>query len=169
MSQSDTFPLVYDIVPAFVPVNMAAADNNGTYVSVKDTAQMWLVLYKAAGAATEPPTVTLQQARNVAGDGVKPLAAIDRVWHKQGAALGSVGTWSFVPQAAASTFSHADSGNLQALWVMNIDLADLDAAENYDVVRAVVADVGATAQLGCAFYILQRVHAQDVPTSPVVD
>jgi hypothetical protein len=156
------------IVAGFVPVDMQTAANNGDWVSLKNYNHATIVLFKAAGTAGDDPTITVQQATDVAGTGAKGLN-FTRVFTKQGAQTG-IGTFTEVTQSAASTYTHTDGAENQALWVIEIDGPDLDVNGGFDCIRANVADVGGNAQLGCLLYILTEPrYGQSTMPSAIVD
>ena len=91
------------------------------------------------------------------------------IYTKQGT-LTAVGTFTHNTQAAANTYTDATSAELAAIWVIELDGADLDATGGFDCVQASVADVGGNAQLGCLLYILTEPrYAQEVTPSAIVD
>jgi hypothetical protein len=151
------------IIEGFLPVDMSVAANNGDYISLKNYKHVAVVLFKAVGAAGEPPTLTLQQAQDVSGTGAKNLT-FTRVDTKQAATnLQGTGQWTKVTQAAANTYTSTNNGDKAALWVVEFDSDQLDTNNGFDCLRATVADVGATAQLGCLLYILSEPR---FPTAP---
>ncbi len=153
---------------AGVPLDMAGTPGLATgWVSLKNYERATIVLIRAASASAEGGTITLQQAQAVAGTGAKNLVAIDRVNRKEHAsALGGVGTWTEVTQAAAATF--ALTAQSQGAYVIDVDPTDLDDVNGFDCIQATVADVGATACLGTLFVILWGARYAP-PLSPVVD
>jgi hypothetical protein len=142
------------IAAGFVPVDMAAGANNGDWISLKDYNHLTILFYKAAGASGEPPTITVQQATDNAGAGAKALNFTE-VWTKNNADVQTVGQFTKVTQAAANTYALA-AGNTQAIVAIEIDGDMLDVDGGFDHVRATVADVGITAQVGCILYILSQ-------------
>lgn len=155
------------VVAGFVPVNLATAANNGDYVSLKHYGHVAIVLFKAAGAAGEDPTLTIQQATAVAGTGAKALN-FTTIHVKQGADLAAIGTFTKVTQAAANTYTDTDSAEAQAIWIVEFDVEDLDVAGGFDCVQAAVGDVGTTAQVGAVLYILTEPRYTP-PPSAIVD
>lgn len=156
------------IAAAIVPVNLATAANAGDWVSLKGYGHVAIVVFKAAGGAGEPPTVTVEQAQDVSGTGHKALN-FTRVDAKNGAALTAIGEFTKVTQAAANTYALA-AGDTQALYVIEFDAAELDLANGFDCVQASIADVGAAAQVGCALYILTDArYAGETMPSALVD
>lgn len=140
----------------FAPVDMAAAANDGDWISLKNYNHVEIIVVKAAGAAGEPATLTLEQATDVSGAGAKALP-FTRLYVKNGADLQAVGLFTQVTQASANTYSPgAGTGNQQGLWVVEFDAQDLDVAGGFDCLRARVADVGVTAQIGTVLYRLSE-------------
>lgn len=140
------------IAAGFVPVDMAVAANNGDWVSLANFQRCAIVFYKAAGAVGEAPTITVQQATDNAGTGAKALN-FTRIVSKNNADVQTVGAWTVTDQAAANTYALA-AGNTQAIVVIEITAAMLDVTGGFDFLRATVADVGVTAQLGALLYLL---------------
>ncbi len=153
---------------AGVPLDMAGTPGLATgWVSLKNYERASIVLIRAASAASEGGTLTIQQATDVAGTGAKNLPTLTRVDRKQHAtALGGVGVWTTVTQAAAATV--ALTAQVQTCLVADIYNTDLDDPNGFDCIQATVADVGATACLGTLFIILWGSRYAP-PLSPVVD
>lgn len=157
------------IVPAIVPVDLAAAAADGDWVSLKNYGHVAIVVFKGAGTAGEDPDISVQQATAVAGTGAKDLTFTD-IYVKQGT-LTAEGEFTLVEQAASATFSaDATSAEEQAVYVIEFDAEDLDVSNGFDCIRVRVADVGVGAQLGCALYLLSepRYGGEPLP-SAIVD
>lgn len=158
----------HQVAAGFVPSDLAAAAQAGDWVSLKHYNHLTIVLFKAAGAVGEIPTITVQQAQDVAGTGAKALN-FTRVDVKNGADLFTIGQFTKVTQAAANTYALA-AGNTQAIVVIELDAHDLDLANNFDCVRATLNDVGVTAQLGAVLYLLSGARYQgQFPPSALTD
>ena len=153
-----------DIIPAFVPIDLAAGANNGQWVNMKYVSKLLAVLFKAAaGSGVEHPVFTLQQATSNAGAGAKALN-FTRARTKIGA-IASTPAWTIATQAAASTYTPTSSTS-QALIAVEINQTDLDMANGFNFVQLSIPDVGVTAQIGCAFYIAAGLrYAQSVTPS----
>lgn len=150
------------IAAGFVPVNLAAGANNSDWVNLKAYARILIVFFKAAaGNGTEDPTVTVQQATDVAGSGAKALT-IARAWTKTDADLSTVGRFS-AGTPSANTLTVSGSAQKGAIWVIEVDAADLDCANGFNCVRANVADVGTIEQTGCLLYVLGAPRQNDTP------
>jgi len=156
------------IVPAFGPVNMATSANNGDYVSLKNYKHVAVVFHSMIGTAGEDPTLTIQQAQDVSGTGVKALNIVaSKAWKKQAATnLLSTGTWSAASgDVSSNTLTNGTSAEEEALWVVEFDADELDVDNGFDCFRATVADVGTNAQLGACYYILTEPRYQAQPSS----
>ena len=154
------------LVAGLVPVDLQTGANDGDWVSLKNYNHIAVVFFKAVGTAGDAPTLTLEQATDVAGAGAKALNFTD-VYTKQAAALTSVGQFTKVTQASANTYTDATSAELQALWVVEFNGVDLDVANGFDCVRGRVADIGGNAQLGCMIYVLSEArHGVDAAGMP---
>lgn len=157
------------IVSAIVPVDLAAAANNGDWVSLKEFQRLSVIVFKAAGTAGDDPVITLQQAQDVSGTGVKALN-FTRVDEKVGVQT-AVGSFTTVTQAAANTYVNTVSAEAQGIFVIDVLPETLDKNNGFDCVRVVIPDVGAAAQIGCALYLLQgaRQAPNGVVPSAIVD
>lgn len=151
-----------DIIPAIVPLDLQTA-RDGDWVSLKNAAGVAIVFFKGAGTDGDDPTLTLEQAQDVAGTNAKALNAIDTVYEKEGT-LTSVGTWTKVTQTADDQYIPGDpSAQSQELWVIQVDAEQLDVAGGFDCVRIRCSDVGNNAQLGAALYVL---YGLSYPSAP---
>lgn len=157
------------IVAAIIPVDSQTAANNGDYVSLKNYDRCTILVYKAAGVAGDDPVLTVTQAQDVAGTGVKALN-FTRIDAKVGAQTG-VGTFTTVTQAAGNTYTDAVSAEAQGLFAIEFKADDLDVNNGFDCLKIAVPDTGAAgAQLLCALYVLRgaRYGAGGVP-SAIID
>lgn len=156
------------IAAGFVPLALTTA-RTGDYVSLKNYGRCAIVFYKAAGTAGDDPTITLTQAQNVSGTGVKELN-FTRIDVKQDTDLTAVGAFATVTQAAANTYTDATSAEDQAIWVIDVKAEDLDIANGFDCIKAAISDVGTNAQLGAMLYILHEPrYASGTLPSAIVD
>jgi hypothetical protein len=140
------------------------------WVSLKNYERATVVLIRAAGAAGEAPTITLQQAQAIAGTGAKNLVAVTKVWRKQNA-TDLPGTWTVITQAAAATFVDTDSAESIGVYAIEINAEDLDRQGGFDCVTVNIADPGAgTAQTGTLFALLCNPrYATPLPLDATVD
>ena len=142
-----------DIIEGFPCVDLQTAANSGDYMNVRDFDEVAIVFISGVGTAGDDPTLTVQQATDNAGTGVKALT-FTTIYRKQAAtSLAAVTAWTKTTQTAAATYTHADAAEQSLIWVVEIDPNSLDVANGFDHIRATVADVGGNAQPGYLFYI----------------
>lgn len=155
----------FDIVPAFVPLDLQTA-RDGDWISLKNSQGVVAVLLKAAGSDNDDPTISFQQATDVSGTGAKDLASIAVIFEKEGADLAAVGAWAKVEQAVGASYAPGDpSAQSQAMYVFQIESAELDVNGGFDCIRMRCSDVGTNAQLGCGFYLLYGLRYASAPES----
>jgi hypothetical protein len=145
------------IVPAFSPVNLATAANAGDWISLKNYKSVWIMFHSAVGTAGEDPTVTLLQASAVAGTGSKALNInTTRIFKKQAATnLTTTGQWSSAAAGVtANAWTDGAAAEEDVILAIGVDADELDVDNGFDCVSISVADVGTSAQLGAAYYIL---------------
>lgn len=161
-----------DFISGIIPVDLqTAADNNGDWICVRNMRRFGVLFLKGAGTAGEDPTLTMEQATAVAGTSAKALN-FTRIYTKQGAALTSVGVWTKVTQAAASTYTDLASAEVQAMWFAEWLAAELDVNNSFDCIRASIACTGATAgQIGTLLYVgeLNTHQAPENMLSNIID
>lgn len=157
------------VVLGVVPVDLATAANDGDWVSLKGYSRCTIIFIKGIGTAGEDPILSLQQATDVAGTGAKDLL-FTVIHKKQATDITTIGTFTKTTQTAAASHTDAASAELQAVWMVEVDADSLDASNDFDVLRARVADVGAGAQIGAIVYVLHGTrHPQLTPESAIVD
>lgn len=143
----------FQLVAGVVPVNLATAANDGDWVSMKNFRRLVVMVFKGAGGASEDPTITMEQATAVAGTSAKALN-FTTIYSKEGADLTTIGPFTKTVQASGNTYTNTSLGDLQALIWLEFSAEDLDQANGFDCVRARIADVGSTSQIGCILYLL---------------
>lgn len=141
-----------ELIPGFVPVNMATAANTGLRVKLDDCERLAIVLFKGAGSAGEDPTITVLQA-NAASAGTTKALNFTRIRTKELATLLTTTAETVTDQAAGNTYTNTDWAELQALTVIEVKAEDLDRTNGYYWVLASVADVGSGSQIGGLLYI----------------
>jgi len=148
------------IVVGLVPYDMSLGAGSGDYISLKNYRHVAVVFLKDAGTASENATITLQQASDVAGTGVKSLNFTE-YYLKDGTQTG-VGTFTKTSQTAAATVT-ATGANEQLL-VVEFDGDDLDVDNGFDCIRATISDAGSTtAAYGTLLYILSQARYPSEP------
>jgi len=155
---------LFDIVPGIVPLDLQTA-RTGDWVSLKNAQGVCIVFFKGAGTAGDDPTLTFQQATDVAGTSAKNLTVVTDIHKKQGT-LTAVGTWTTTTQAAAATYAgDGTSAEEQAVYVVEIEADQLDVDNGFDCINVACSDVGTNAQLGCALYILYGLRYGGAPAT----
>lgn len=142
-----------DIVSGIVPIDIGSARSSDT-VTLKNYGRCAVVFHKAAGSASEDPTITLLQATSIAPSSAKALN-FTTLYYKQGT-LSSVGTWTKVTQTAANTYTNATASENEAVWVIDIKAEDLDVDNGFDCVQVTIADAGSVNQLAALTFILHE-------------
>ena len=154
------FGELVNVMAGFGPVDMAAGANDGDWVGLANYERIAVLLFKAAGTAGQDVTITLQQATDNAGTGAKDLACIDTVYRKQGT-LTSIGQWTVDEQTAAASWTNDTNAEQAMIALFDVRRRDLDIDNDFDYIRARVADVGAGAQLGAMLYFgLQPLYGE---------
>ena len=159
----------FQIVEGFPAVNLATAANNGDWVSLKHAKRAAIVFTSGLGTAGEDPTLTVLQATDVSGTSSKALNIPTASAFKKQAAtsLAAVSAWTAAgANVSTNTFTNDTSAEESALWVVEITPDELDADNGFDCIRATVADVGASAQSGYLFYLLE-LKEQRAPANAV--
>ena len=142
-----------DIVSGIVPINLGSA-RTGDTITMKNFGRCALVFFKAAGSASEDPTLTVEQATSITPSSAKALN-FTTIYTKQGT-LTSVGTWTKTSQSAGNTYTNTTASENEAVWVIDINVEDMDVDNGFDCLRVTIADAGSTNQLGALLYILHE-------------
>lgn len=166
------FVEMINIVEGVPIVDFQTGANDGDWVSLRNYHNCAVFVVTSVGTAGDDPTLTMEQATDVANSASDAKALNFTVIHTKQAAtdLTSTGTWTRVAQAAAATYTDLVSAELDFIWLVDFEDTELDAANNFDCLRARVADVGGNAQLGFIFYALYNPRvAQATLLSAIVD
>lgn len=142
-----------NIVPFFMPVNLATGAQTGDVVSMKNYDRCTIVFIGGVGADTQDPTITVLQSTSVGPSNAKALN-FTRIDVKQASALTAVGTYTAVSQSAGNTYTSATSGETQKIWQIDIKAEDLDVDNGFDCVQVTMADPGTNVQTAVCFAIL---------------
>lgn len=141
----------FQVISGFVPVDMAAGNNNGDWVNMENYENVSVILYKGAGTAGDDPDLLMEQATGAGGANSKNLN-FSRIWKKQGT-LTAIPQYSLTVQTPSQIHQDATSAEVEAIWGVTVRAEDLDVANNFTHMRARVLDIGANAQLGALLYI----------------
>lgn len=139
-----------DIFHGIVPINLGSARSSDV-ITLKNFGRVAIVFYKAAGSASEDPTLTVLQATSITPSNAKALN-FTRIDTKQGTLTG-VGTWTTTTQAAGNTYTNTTASENEAIWVIDINVDDIDVDGGFDCIQVTIADAGSVNQLGCLAFI----------------
>jgi hypothetical protein len=175
---NNLFVETHQVCLANIPVAMNTAGLAGDYLSFKNYGRIAIVFIKAVGTNGDDPTITVLQAKTVAGGSSKALN-ITRVDKKQAApnllAVGQYTTSTSASPASHDTFStntwtNSDLAEQAAVVVIEYKAEDLDIDNGFCCITATVADVGTNAQLGAMLMIgLDPKFGVDPLPSAIVD
>jgi hypothetical protein len=167
---AENFLQIHDIIEGWPIVDLQTGANTGDSVSLKNWHGCAVVFVSSVGTAADDPTLTLEQSTVVAAGDAKALN-FTVIYRKQAATdLSSTGTWTRTTQTASNTYTNATSAEQDLIWVVDVRVDEMDAANGFDCIRATVADVGGNAQLGYLFYIPYGPrYAQATLASAIVD
>lgn len=139
-----------DFAHGIVPINIGSARSSDV-ITLKNFGRCAIVFYKAAGSASEDPTLTVLQATSITPSGAKALNFTD-IYTKQGT-LTSVGTWTKTTQAAGNTYTNATASENEAIWVIDINVEDMDVDGGFDCIQVTIADAGSVNQIAALFFV----------------
>jgi hypothetical protein len=142
-----------DIVSGIVPINLGSARSSDV-ITLKNYGRCAIVFHKAAGSASEDPTLTVLQAVSITPSSAKALT-FTTIYRKQGT-LTSVGTWTKTTQSAAATYTNTTLSEEECVFVIEIKAEDLDVDNGFDCLRVTIADAGSVNQIGALLYILHE-------------
>ena len=143
-----------NIAIGFAVIDMATGANAGDVIHMDYWGECLIVLVKEAGAAGEPPIITVEQTAEIGGS---PKALTIRGGYgyvKQAADLQTVTVFTKTAMTTANTLN-LTAGDNQVIAALHVQASDLDMANGYNCIKASVAKTGATGgQLGTLIYIL---------------
>lgn len=158
---------LFQIVPAFLPVDLGAGAQTGDIVSLKNYHVCSILYIQDVGTTDEDVTLTLRQVQTVSG------TPKDLVFNKYAiktlADLSTVGTFTRVTDNNAATLVIA--GELQTVVVIEVPVSEMDIAGGYDCIQLTTTDPGTTAvHYGTAIYFLgQPRYGQSILPSAIVN
>lgn len=106
------------------------------YVCLKNFQRLYVVISIDNGATVTGTAVTLKQATAVANTGEKALA-FSTVWANTDTDAADALTSTAV---TSNTFTSDTTNNKNLMYVLDVDPADLDTANNFDCVRVGTGD-----------------------------
>lgn len=150
----------YDLALGLAPVNLTTAANTGLRQYMGNLDYLMVVFIGGAGAAAEPPVLTVKQHTASASGTTADLAVVTEYWTKSETTLDNDEQWVRTAQAASATVT----GTAQVEQMIAFVLRPTDLAAGNKYISVNIADVGVAAQLGAMLYILSGVSPR---TSPV--
>jgi hypothetical protein len=142
-----------DFVSGLVPINLGSARSSDV-ISLKNYGRCAIVFHKAAGSASEDPTLTVLQASSITPSNAKAVNFTE-IYVKQGT-LSSVGTWTHTTASAGNTYTNATLSESECVIVIDIKAEDLDVDNGFDCIQVTIADAGSVNQLGALFFVLHE-------------
>jgi hypothetical protein len=148
-------------VEGLVPVDLNGGVNTGAYVSIAEYKRIVVVLVKAVGTVSDTVTLTVQQSKDVLGTGVKALNFTTYYTKEIAVSLVTSDLWTKNTQASANTITNTNAVKDQ-MWAVEFAAEELDFANGFKVVNALVNQPGHTA-LGYLFYLLGEARFPGAP------
>jgi hypothetical protein len=147
----------YDIGLGAAPVDLNTAGATGLRQFMGGIDEVGVLYVGGAGAASEPPVLTLRQHTAASGGSSSNLAVVTDFWRKSEATLDNDEGWSHQTQAAGAVVT----GQAQVQQMIYF-LVRPEQMTTGPYISVDVADVGAAAQLGCVLYIIGGLSVRDV-------
>lgn len=150
----------YDVALGLAPIDLATAGATGLRQYMGDLDYLVVLYVGGAGAASEPPVLTLKQHTASTGGTTSNLAVVSEFWRKSETTLDNDETWARVTQAAGATVT--GQAQVQQMIAFVVHPESLAAGNTY--VSVDIADVGVGGQLGTVLFLLSGVSPRGVPT-----
>lgn len=153
---------LFDISTGVPVVDLAGGAQTGKRVSLKNCGGVTVVLYKEAGAASEPTTLDLQEHDAASSGTSQDLDVVTHYYLKSATTLAGSETWTKVTQSAASEITPAASDTQQIL-AFYVDASDL--SDGFSYISVNTADTTTAGQYGGVLYLLHDLHVQRAPAN----
>jgi hypothetical protein len=147
----------YDIGTGIAPVNLATGTNTGLRQFMGGIDEVGVLFIGGAGAAAEPPILTLKQHTASTGGSSSSLAVVTDFWKKPEATLDNDEGWTHVTQAAGATVAGTAQVQQMIYFVVRPEQMTTGPYISVDI-----PSVGAGAQLGTVLYIIGGMSVKDV-------
>lgn len=133
----------------------------GDYISLKDYNHVTIVLHM--GVVGDAAAVTLKQASDVAGTGVKALT-VNNMWANEGLTTDTLTKTA----VTSSTFNHAATP--ENLYVLEVDADELDINNGFDCLTInIAAQAGASTIISILYILSGARYAGESMPSAIVD
>ena len=158
----------YDLAQCFTPVDASAgAPAAGDVINLRNAAGVDVLLVSSAGAASDIPVLTFQQADSITG--TPKALLVDHYYQKQDTLLTTGTAWTRVANGVAGTgittvTGDATSDDAQIIWVIPVEASQLDDA--YDCLVVTMAETaGAGTKFTSLMYLLRDLAHQRTPAN----
>lgn len=151
----------FDVSLGVAPADLATAASTGNRVFMGGVSSVLVLFVGAAGAAAEPPVLTLRSHTALTGGTSGDMATITEYWTKNEATLDGDEQWVRSTQSAAATVT--GTAQVQQLIAFQVKPEQLASGRKYISVN--VADVGIGAQPGTVLYVLNGLSDRGTPVS----
>lgn len=147
----------YDIGWGIAPVNLATGANTGMRVFMGGLDELGVLYVGGAGAAAEPPVLTLRQHTAATSGSSSNLAVVTDVWRKSEATLDNDESWTHLTQAASATVTGLAQVEQMIYFVVRPEQMTTGPYVSVDV-----ADAGTGPMLGGILYLMGGMSVRDV-------
>lgn len=148
----------FDIAWGIAPVNLATANNTGMRQYLGGLREVGVLYLGGAGAAAEPPVLTLKQHTASTGGTSSNWAVVTEWWRKSEATLDNDEGWSYQTQAAAATVT--GQAQVEQMIYFSVKPTQLSAGNSYMSVDITDNFVGP--MLGTVIYLLGGMDTRDL-------
>jgi hypothetical protein len=135
------------------------------YVSMKGYRKCAVLISILNGTTVTGSAITLKQATAVAGTGEKALA-FTKAWRNiDAAAADALAEFAVV----ANTFTTDPTNSKQLMYLMDVDVDDLDIAGGFDCIRAGTGNAVATLTFQVTYFLYGSRYASSPPPAAITD
>lgn len=151
----------FDLALGLAPVDLNTAGGTGLRQYMGNLDYLTVVFVGGAGAAAEPPVLTLKQHTASTAGVTTDMVKVTEFWVKSETTLDNDEVWVKTTQAASATVT--GTAQVQQMIAFVVRPEDLSAGNAYISVN--IADVGAVSQLGTVLYVLSSPNPKTIPES----
>lgn len=132
------------------------------WIDVRQFQHVTILHVAEGGTAGNDPTYTLRQATDATGAGAKALNFGNRLWYKDAANLGALGTAPAFTKLTGNdgnnTYAGGAAGVINGendqIVLIDFDTSLLDVSNGFNHIEFSIADLASTAKLSCTVAIL---------------
>ena len=158
-----SLPENFKIVSASAGCRTTNAGITCDYVSLKNVVKAWIIAHFRQ-AVTHATTLQPQKATAVLPSGATSITTAKRWWKNADISA----TDTLVAQTAATSMA-CTAGTTDQLLVVEIDPADGEWDEDYDVLGCTVSDSSQATNFASVLYMLQTKYQQATPPTAITD